>query len=73
MSTIEEIKQAIGKLSLEDRAELLASLNDWPDDDWDRQMKVDAAAGKFTEINNKADAEFQAGKTRVLTETLRDA
>jgi hypothetical protein len=55
MSTVEEIKAAISKLSLEERAEMLAELCAWSDDDWDRQMKRDAVAGKFTTVNREAD------------------
>jgi hypothetical protein len=51
MSTIEEIKSAIAKLSLEQRAEIIAELCGGTDDDWDRQMKADAAAGKFDALN----------------------
>jgi len=43
--TEEEIKAAIARLSLEQRAELVAELCGWQDDDWDRQMKADASAG----------------------------
>ena len=56
MNTITEIKSAIGQLSLEERAEIIADLCGWADDDWDRQMKADAAAGKFTALNREADA-----------------
>lgn len=44
MSTVEEIKAAIDSLSIEERAELTAMLCGWTDDEWDRQMKADAAA-----------------------------
>ena len=54
MSTVQEIKSAISKLSLEERAEILAELCDWKDDDWDRQMKSDAARGKFDSLNDNA-------------------
>jgi hypothetical protein len=47
MNTVEEIKTAINRLSLEERAEMLAELCGWTDDNWDRQMKADASAGKF--------------------------
>jgi len=46
--TVEEIKAAIPSLTLEERAEIIAELSAWTDDDWDRQMTSDAAAGKFT-------------------------
>src|SRR5439155_9770905 len=46
MSTVEEIKSAIDKLSLEDRAQLERMLHGWVDDEWDRQIAADAAAGR---------------------------
>ena len=45
---------AISKLSLEERAEIMAELCNWKDDDWDRQMKADATSGKFETLNEKA-------------------
>jgi hypothetical protein len=61
MRTVQEIKSAIEQLSLETRAELIADLCGWSDDDWDLQMKTDAAAGKFGALNEEAD---QAGLLR---------
>ena len=71
MSTVAEIKAAIGKLSLEERAELMADLCGWSDDDWDRQMKSDAATGKFDSLNAAADAAHVAGETIPLEEMFR--
>ncbi len=51
MSTVQEIKSAIARLSVEERAELVAELCGWADDDWDRQMKADVKAGKFKAFN----------------------
>ena len=59
--TVEEIKAAIPSLTLEERAEIIAELSAWTDDDWDRQMKRDAAAGKFSALNREADAETKTG------------
>ena len=72
MSTVEEIKEAIGRLSLEERAEMLAELCGWDDDDWDRQMKRDAAAGKFATLNREADAALADGQTRTIDDILRE-
>ena len=47
MSTVEKIRTAIERLSLEERAQITAELRGWTDDDWDRQMKADGTAGKF--------------------------
>ena len=57
MSTIAEIKEAIARLSPREYCE------SFPDDEWDRQMKADAAAGKFDEMNRRALAEHKAGLT----------
>jgi hypothetical protein len=63
MSTVAEIREAIARLSPREYCELMAELHSFPDDEWDRQMKVDAAAGKFDEMNRRALAEHEAGQT----------
>ena len=72
MSTVAEIREAIAKLSLEERVELLIELGGGfgEDDDWDRQMKADAAAGKFEEMNRRIDAEYKAGSCRPIEDLL---
>ena len=71
MSTVAEIKAAIDQLSPEERCELEALLHPWPDDEWDQQMKRDAAAGKFDALNREADIAHAAGQTIPLNEILR--
>ena len=70
MSTVESIRTAIKMLSVEERAEITAELCGWTDDDWDRQMKADAAGGKFAALNREADAAHAAGQTRPLDDIL---
>jgi len=70
MSTVQEIKCAIAKLSLEEQAKLISELCGWTDDDWDRQMKRDAAAGKFAALNREAEAADASGQTRQLDDIL---
>jgi len=53
MSTVEEIKSAIQKLSLEERAEVAKWIHGWEDDDWDRQMAADAKAGRLDKLLNE--------------------
>ena len=62
MSTVAEIKEAIDRLSFKERCELMALLS--PDDDWDREMRADAAAGKFAGLIEEAEAERRAGTLR---------
>ena len=69
--TVQEIKAAIPSLKMEERAEIAACLNMWEDDEWDLQMKRDAAAGKFDQFHRAADAEHAAGKTGPLDDILR--
>jgi hypothetical protein len=70
--TIEEIKMAISNLSLEERAEVVAELCGWTDDDWDHQMKAAAAAGKFVPLNCEAEAAHITGQTVPLDNILRE-
>ena len=66
MSTVKEIKAAIEKLSLEERAELERALHGWTDDAWDEQIKSDVAASRLDKILKEVDDEFDAGKLRDL-------
>ena len=72
MSTVAEIWSAIQELSPQERCELEALLHPFEDDDWDRQMKSDAAAGKFDKLHREAGAEHAAGKTFPLADILRE-
>jgi hypothetical protein len=68
MSTAQEIKGAIDQLPVEERAKLIAELCGWTDDDWDRRMKADAAAGRFDALNEDAADAYRAGQTQPLDE-----
>jgi len=70
MSRVEELRQAITELSLEERAELMSALANFEDDQWDKQMKRDAATGKFDAMNRQAEADLKSGKTRPLDSFL---
>ncbi len=72
MTTVEEVKAAIGKLTLEARAEILSELCGWTDDDWDRQMKADAAGGKFAGLNRDTVTAHAVGQTRPIDDILRE-
>ena len=59
--TVEEIKAAIPKLTLEQRAELARCLHGWGDDEWDAQMKRDFADGKLDKLLKKVDTDITQG------------
>ena len=73
MSTVAEIKEAIAKLSPREYCELMAELYPrLPDDDWDKQMKADAAAGKFDFIDRNVEKARRDGKLIPLERILEE-
>jgi hypothetical protein len=62
--TVQEIKEAVRHLNLEERAEVAACLHSWSDDEWDEQMKRDLAAGKLDKLLAQVDADVAENKTR---------
>ena len=70
--SVMEIKEAVQKLSRQERVKLLAELCEWPDDDWDRQMKEDAASGKFAGLNAMAEQEAKKCKLKSLEKGFQE-
>lgn len=66
MSTLQEIKDAISKLTLEERAEVARCLHLWDDDEWDAQMKRDLATGKLNKALASVDADIAQGNLSEL-------
>lgn len=66
MTAVEEIKQAcMTRLTVSERAQLLEWLREL-DDDWDRDIERDAAAGKLDRLFDEADRDFDAGRCKPL-------
>ena len=59
-----EIKTAIGTLSERERCELNAWLQDYPADEWDRQMEGDARSGRLGVLVREADEALKRGDCR---------
>ncbi len=62
MSTIEEIKSAIQTLGEEQQAKLAEWFWHRDDDEWDRQMTADAAAGRLDHLLKEVDEDIDAGR-----------
>jgi hypothetical protein len=63
VSTVTEIKQAVEKLSLSERAEFAKWFNGWEDDEWDRQMASDfAPGGKHADVLREVDGNIAGGR-----------
>lgn len=66
MTTLDDIKAAIDGLSLEQRAELARWFHGWEDDDWDRQMADDIAAGRLDKLLAEAEEDARKGRLTEL-------
>ncbi|HEY3913122.1 MAG TPA: hypothetical protein VGN61_01445 [Verrucomicrobiae bacterium] len=62
--SVQEIKEAVKNLSLEERAEVAACLHSWNNDAWDEQMKRDAASGKLDKLLSELDADLAKNNLR---------
>ena len=62
--SVQEIKEAVQYLSLEERAEVAACLHSWSDDEWDEKMKRDLASGKLNKILAQVDADIAKDNLR---------
>jgi len=63
VSTVEQIEEAIQKLSREEFFRLHEWIRDRFDDEWDRQIEEDIRAGRLDKLAEEALAEHRAGKT----------
>ena len=64
--SIEQIKDAVQKLSLEERAQFAAWFHGWNDDEWDEQMKRDIATGKLDDVLREVEDDIKAGRVREM-------
>jgi hypothetical protein len=72
MTTVTEIKAAIESLSPREYCELMAMLHPAVDDEWDRQMKADAANGRLDRLVAQSKADAVAGMCVPLETVLED-
>ncbi|MGD1083114.1 MAG: hypothetical protein ABSA47_00020 [Verrucomicrobiota bacterium] len=64
--SVQEIKEAVQSLSLQERAEVAACLHSWSDDGWDEQMKRDLASGRLDKVLAQVDVDIAENKLRGL-------
>ncbi len=72
MSTVVEIKEAIARLSPREYCELMAELFPQADDDWDKQMKADAQAGRLDFIDRDIEKATREGTLIPLERMLAE-
>lgn len=64
--SVDEIKVAISKLSLEERESLARWLHGWTDDEWDQQIARDATSGKLDKLLAEVDEDIEQDRLREL-------
>ena len=71
---VEAIKEEIGRLSEQERRELLDWLEDLEEQAWDRQIEHDfAPGGRGERLKAEVEADIAAGRTKPLSEVLAQA
>lgn len=66
MSTVEEIEDAISRLTAEHLAELRAWFAEFDARSWDRQIERDAGAGRLDALAEEALSDLREGRTKEL-------
>jgi hypothetical protein len=72
VSTVAEIKEAIARLSPQEYCELMADLFPHADDEWDKQMKADADAGRLDFIDREVEQAKRDGTLIPLDRILAE-
>ena len=70
MNALPEIEAAIQKLPENDVRQLVAWLQNYLHEKWDRQMEEDLATGKLDALIGKAEADIAANNVRDINEIL---
>ncbi len=66
MSSIQEIEQAVTKLSPKELARFRQWFDEFDAQEWDEQFERDAKSGKLDEMAEKAIADFRAGNFKEI-------
>lgn len=66
MSAVQELEQAVKRLSEKDFARFREWFEEYDAQLWDKQFERDAKAGKFDKLANQAIADFRTGKYKEL-------
>ena len=66
LTVVEEIESAILKLSPRDLSKLAEWVLDLDEQNWDKQIERDVAAGKLNFLATEAFAELESGDSQML-------
>jgi hypothetical protein len=66
MYTVQEIEQAVSRLSLQDLVHFREWFEEFDAKFWDKQFEQDARSGRLDYLANQAIADFRAGEYKEL-------
>jgi hypothetical protein len=66
LTAVEEIESAILKLSPQELGKLAEWVLDLEEQNWDKQIERDVAAGKLDFLAKEALAELESGESRII-------
>ncbi|HUD46478.1 MAG TPA: hypothetical protein VMR33_06590 [Candidatus Baltobacteraceae bacterium] len=70
MSTVLEIERALQSLPVGDARKVADWLQHYLDENWDKQIDEDIAAGRLDKLAGKALEDFRAGRVKPLDEIV---
>jgi hypothetical protein len=70
VSTVSEIENALRALPVQDARAVADWLQDYLDDQWDKQIEADAANGRLDRVWKKAQADIASGNVKPLDEVI---
>lgn len=71
--TLAEIQAAIQRLPANEGWKLLHWLEDYLNDEWDKEMERDAREGRLDRLVEEARADYKAGRCRPLDEVIDES
>jgi hypothetical protein len=69
MSTVQEIKQAVRKLPLSKRLQVVKWVTKFDNDEWDKEMAKDAATGKLDFLVQEGKEALKKGQLKSFPRT----
>lgn len=72
MTDLAEIESAIQKLPQSEVRQLVDRLQEYLENEWDKQIEADANSGKLNDLIARAEADIDAGQVKRLDEIIRN-